>query len=310
MTDTNLIKFDDSVSAQALTDLQEHVKLLPAVITTEKEFKTIYDNYQNVRRLRIAVGKQSEGLIKSFKKTFELGKKEIQTKESAVLTTLAPIEEKLKSTREAWEVKKKEIAESEAAELAAEQEKEFIRVDIIKNWDLAHAENQAHDQKILDDIERARKDEELKASADELEIQRLKFEQEKIDFERSKERVGFSQAWDEAHEDAKAINEEEKEVMSAYEDSFADEEAEPTKEGKKVLEKEGVKIGGQEEGQPVHVTLEVICPECGNPINLGSDTDAERYFNLLKRDDWSNLENEDHECIECFHNFKLSYFEY
>lgn len=288
----NLIKFDDSVSAQALTDLQEHVKLLPAVITTEKEFKTIYENYQNVRRLRIAVGKQSEELVKSFKTTFEIAKKEIQGKESAVLKILTPIEFELKSTRQLWEDKVTAEAEEKAAELAAQQEKEFNRADIIRKWDQAHLENQAHDQKILDDIERERKDEELKAETERLKKEKEEFEAKQLEFKKQVDEFEAYKVDGDFDASPEKIAEKSEQSIKEY---FDHEKIREPLEISPDMKKKGVKIQELSQDEvnealkPVYendpdfdprslnhtdqesdecTEYEYICPKCGNKFDI------------------------------------------
>jgi len=261
--------FESSVSATALTDIQEHVKLLPEVITNKAEFDTIYKNYQNVRKLRIALDKDSKEKVKIAKGAFTDLKNRIQGEEQRILNILEPIEARLLGRRHAWETKQKEIAEKKAIDLAAEQEKEFNRQQIIRDYDGAWEDNLAFDQKIIDDAERVKTYEAQAKTEARLNEERLKFEQEKLLFEKNKNRIDFDPAWDEAHFGEffvgiiKDVKEEKSKLRLNYHDAWEKAHVEEnvrefaTKVNKIAEEPDEIDQENDECGE-----YEFICPKC------------------------------------------------
>lgn len=292
-----LIKFDDSVSTQALTDLQEHVKLLPAVITSGAEYKIVLGNYQKVRKLRIAVNKKGVALIGGVKKTFLDLKAEIENKEFRITKILTPIETDLKARREVWETKieteKKEAAEKQAADAEAEfnrQEEIRIKFEIAESWDLAHGMNIDFDWK---KVEAAEREADLKKRELEMELK---------------------EAWFDAHEEKDARE-------------LAEKMVEPTPEAKEELEKLGVttlnfmgekhelktdevvddgpimdKIGatieriessGDDELESaevqLHYSLIVECPYCKEEYDLCDQDDDGQYSTPIFNNKWDDI---------------------
>lgn len=198
MTKTHqLIKLDQDLSDEALAILQEQANTFPAVVTTEKEYKEIYDHHQKIKKIRLAVDKKSKELIKDEKKTFELNRANILAEETRIKSVLSPIEKTLLETRTAWEDEKERVKREKAEIEAKKQRAEFERQDRIREEirlkaeleELrieAYAENEKFDQHKAKIQQMIKEREEQKAELEELAKEREAFEAEKAEFEAKK----------------------------------------------------------------------------------------------------------------------------
>jgi len=143
--------FKDSVTEDGLKIIQERQLLLPKIIENKQHFVLIYNEYQNARKLRIAINKKSVELIKEKKIAFDITKSLIQDEEKRILDIISPLETKLKTIRETWEESERIKTEKKSAEIAEKQKAEFIRQEILRVYDQAVIENAEFDQKIKDD---------------------------------------------------------------------------------------------------------------------------------------------------------------
>lgn len=287
MTDKNeLIIQPDDFSANALNAIQQKGAFHPDVITDKKQFQPVYDDYQFVRKFRIAIEKKSKELITIEKKSFESFKKIYNDEEKRILAIIKPIETKLLDTRTAWEERQKEIAKKKACDLAAEQQAEFNRCEIIRVWDSAHGMNIDFDWRKAED---AAKDYALKW---------YEAHEENAEFDARKE--------DEVDYTELTQHIEEIEIVDAITDAEAKKLAakmvEPTPEAKEELEKQGVHPVGQGVLKSDYPELSAVLDEI--------DDDQEEQNQLDKVvDDPHGVEDDEDDpinCPKCGHQFHLA----
>jgi len=179
--------FNESITEKALKEFQEQADWVPKVIENKDDYNVVYAHYQESRKLRIAIKKKTEELVKSAKSSFDAEKRLILNEENKILSIITPIEARLKLTRQTWEESERLKAEKKASEIAEKQKAEFNRQEILRVWEQAHLENYDYVQKILADIERAKKDDELKER--EIQINKREKELELIEKERREELI-------------------------------------------------------------------------------------------------------------------------
>ena len=171
-----IIQFKDEITKEVIEQIQE----LPEEITSEKEFSEIYEAYQLVRKLRLAVDKKAVKLIGIEKANFESLKELISQEKFKILNILTPIETKLLSSRKEWEDKKAQIAKEKAEAIAKKQQAEFERQQKIKDEIEAWGLNEQFDQQRREDEAREAENQRLKVeaekSAKQNEISRLEAE--------------------------------------------------------------------------------------------------------------------------------------
>ena len=160
--------FKDAITEKALQEIQDKLKFLPEVIKSKTEFNIIYANYQEVRKIRIAINKKAKELISSKRGDFELEKQLIIGAELKIVNILSEVEDKLKLTRETWEESERLITEKKAEEIAEKQKAEFNRQEILRVYDQAHIDNDDFDQKIIDDLAREKEAKRLRVEAEKL----------------------------------------------------------------------------------------------------------------------------------------------
>jgi len=284
--------FNDSITKQGLQTLQEQAKDLPDIIKDKIDYALIYTHYQDARKLRIAINKKSEVLIKEKKLAFDITKSLIQDEEERILDIISPIESKLKCVRETWEESERIKAEVKASVEAERQKAEFNRQEIIRVWDEDHHENYDFDQRIIDVLARDKKDAELKA-------RELKLEK--------------TEAWFDAHEEKREL---EKFDTQMEETECHKEVTKRIEHAVKQLDKEGIfppkpeeKTLDDDESKPIEwvdYEGEFICSNCDFKFNgKGNMEFFEKAIALLHESRTiimhvSNMKIPDYECIDSF----------
>jgi len=157
-----LTLFNDSITEQGLKEFRAKAESLPSEIEDKDGYVWIYKHYQDVRKLRIAIDKKLEELIKNAKSDFETKKEKIHAQSRLIYVVILPIGKKLKQIRETYESEEKQKAEEKARIEAEKQKAEFNRQEILRVWDQAELENQDFDQNIEEEIRRVDKDHEEK----------------------------------------------------------------------------------------------------------------------------------------------------
>lgn len=178
---TQLIKIETDLSDEALKTLQEQANTFPAVVTTEKEYKEIYEHHQKIKKISQAVKKKAAELIKTEKKNFESARVNILSEETRIKNILTPIETKLLETRTAWEDEKERVKQEKANTEAKKQQAEFERQELIRDRQEAEIENEKFDQRKKEDEARLVEDERLKKEREAFEKEKAEFEAEKLD---------------------------------------------------------------------------------------------------------------------------------
>lgn len=160
--------FKDAITENVLQEIQDKIKFLPGIIKNKSEFNIIYANYQEVRKIRIAINKKAKELISSKRSTFELEKQLVIGAELKIVNILSEVEDKLKLTRETWEESERIKKEKKAAEIAEKQKAEFNRQEILRVWETAVLENAAFNLKVFADLAREKESERLEGEAEKL----------------------------------------------------------------------------------------------------------------------------------------------
>jgi len=182
--------FNDEITKASLQEFQEKASTLPDVIHTKAEFEIIKRHHIDAKNLRVAIAFRVADLIAIEKATFENEKLSIINKQDKILSIITPIEAKLKQTRETYEASEKLKAEEKAQKIALEQKAEFMRQEVLRVYEIAHIEHAEFEQKILDDLERGKKDAELKAEAEKLKQLKEELDQREAELElQEKERI-------------------------------------------------------------------------------------------------------------------------
>lgn len=303
--ETELIQFGNDVSKQALEELKAHVAELPKVIVNKIDFDVIYTNYQSVRKLRIAVGKKAELLIKVEKLKLTTETKVIKEKEKEILNIISPIESDLFKLRNEWEEKEKLAAQVKAAEIAKEQQIEFqrqakIRTDqeIEEVLDFAHEMNVSHDKEIQDKID---------------------FEKRQIELKKQELELEKREAWIDAHEENEAREEEslikeettEEFIIAAAcieKDPHPEQEeipdSEPFNQKSFILKGTSVPATTANEIKPLplipvmNYSLDAICLHCGHEFDLFKQ-DHSKVSHAIFNNAWEDLHGSIVNCPDC-----------
>lgn len=186
MKTTQLIQFDPEVTPEALAILQEQAKTFPVKIENEKQYKEIYDNHQKVKKIRFAVDKKKDELIKTEKKHFESNKLKILEEQRIIMLVLTPIETQLLETRTEWEEEKERIKQEKAEVEAEKQRLEFERQQLIRDEIEAWKMNEEFDRLKKEDEARRVEDARLKKEKEKSEVEKQQLEKAKIAFEQEK----------------------------------------------------------------------------------------------------------------------------
>jgi hypothetical protein len=181
-----IIHFEPVITIDALNLIQEQAKKFPAAVNNKKEYDEVYGHHQKIKKLRIAVDKKSDDLVKHEKLKFEKAKETILLEEIRILGILKPIEESLHDTRLSWELEQARIKKEKSEAIAKKQREEIERQQKIKDEIEAHEENARFDQRRKEEAERQAEKERLEAENKRLKEERESFEREKAAFESKK----------------------------------------------------------------------------------------------------------------------------
>jgi hypothetical protein len=197
--DTTLTVFEESLTKESLEKISREAALLPQWAKTELEYDQAYEFSTRLKRLSTACRKREKAIQKELRKNYNEQKQKIKKDLEFVLGIIEPLITKSVESREYIECWKLAIKQDKARTLAAEQERERIRIEIWKAWDEAHEMNDKFDRDRLEAIrqeqERIAEQERQAKQAEELKAAEEKLKRERYEFECTKSRLNFDEAW-------------------------------------------------------------------------------------------------------------------
>jgi hypothetical protein len=221
---SDLIIFEENLTAEGLELILEESKTWPVVAHTPDQYKIVYDEHQRFKRLSLAIRKRAKEYDNEAKKIFTERKDKINNDMEFVLGIINPLITRLGDSRQRYD-DETEAYKIQAAMIEAErQEAEFKRQELIRATQRRLQEEKDEDDALKADYLR---DEIVAWTEYEREKQRLKdqeladekarLERERYEFECEKTRLDTNEAWEfieKYHADKREASEKAKKASS------------------------------------------------------------------------------------------------
>lgn len=189
---SKLTIFEETLTEVGLQAISTEAELLPEIAKNKKDYDAVYEFSTRMKRLSVAVRKKEKALQSDLKSAYQTDRAKIQKDLEFVLGVIDPLIASSMKAREYIEAETEAHKENKAREAAAAQMAEQARIQ-------AERERLQREEEARQEQERQRQAEAAEAHRKEearLAAEREKLERERYEFECSKTRLDFDEAWE------------------------------------------------------------------------------------------------------------------